>query len=614
MATTDKQQLQMPDLPSVVQGDGRHVMSLLRKYLKEMAVQINLANDFEGEPEQDTGLAAPSGFVLRFGVDGGEFSWKEVPYISKLAYYELRTNRSVGNKAGLLSQTINLSSAILPVSYQATVYLYAVLKDGTYSNASIMTYTKARPEAPQKINLTKNEQGTLIQFTEIPLDCMGANIYVNDEKISVTDNIYLYTKKNVSINTIGVAYFDQFGEGEKAIISCYVPNVTDFIVERNGAVLDFYWEPVNVHGVQYVVQVSETPIWGTGVELFTTALNKKKLEYPNTGDKYFLIKAFDEQGNYSSEATWYKLSTAEDPSRNHIITFDEHAIAYPNVKFGVWYDAVEEALRFTQGVYTGEYIFCGVLPKEYRARNWAEFKIESTSGEEWWRVKDALYAVDSEWATTLTVGGTKISENLYRVKEALYPLDDEWAVSITVGGGGAVDGECISVKSYIATYEGAGEGDVFLASLDGTNVADTGEIPTVAQYADTFAAGRWHQGIKLQELTRLRYQTGNAVTRFTSKFVLKLESELEEGFIVRWSGTDGWLELRYNDGFYLVGSDGISVYVPYTWERLDAITVCISQGASLRGLYIKSFYTIQGATAEATPIGVLSQLQFNKGE
>ena len=578
-----KKQLSIPELPSVVAGDGRHVMSLLRKYLKEMAIQINLANDFEGEPETDTGLAAPSGFVLKFGVDGGTFSWKDVSYLDSLAYYELRTDRNVGSITGLLERTTENTSTVLPKNYQDTVYLYAVTKDKVYSNASVLTYTKARPEAPQKINLTKNDQGTLIQFTEIPLDCIGAHIYVNDTLYTTTDNIFLFPDADTVIKTVAIAYYDQFGDGEKAIISCIVPEVTGFIVERNGAVLDFYWDPVNLYGVQYTVQIAETMQWGSGTELFTTALNKKKLEYPNTGNKYFLIKAFDEHGNYSTTTTWYKLESAEDPSRNHIITFDEHTPAYPNTKFGLWYDAASDGLRLADGLYEGEYIFSGELPKEYRARNWTDYKVIVTSDESW------------------------------IVKDALYPLDDDWANSLTVSGGRISEQECAEVRTYIATYQGADTTDVFLASLNNVNVADTGEIPSPCAYADTYKMGRWHNGLEMQELTRLKYQYKNVAKNFNARFSVKYDTAPEAGLVARWECDDGWLELYYDEVFYLVGSDGVILSVPYTWKRLDAITFCVSQSEDERGLYIKSVYDIQYDTAEATPIGAMTAVQFHKG-
>ena len=36
----------MPELPTTVKGDGRYVLSLLRKYLKSVNEQVNIANGF----------------------------------------------------------------------------------------------------------------------------------------------------------------------------------------------------------------------------------------------------------------------------------------------------------------------------------------------------------------------------------------------------------------------------------------------------------------------------------------------------------------------------------------------------------------------------------------
>lgn len=560
---TDKQQLQIPDLPSVVQGDGRHVMALLRKYLKEMAVQINLANDFEGEPEQDTGLAAPAGFVLRFGVDGGEFSWKDVPYLSSLAYYELRTDRNVGNKIGLLEQTTEVTSTKLPPNYQATIYLYAILKDGTFSNASILTYTKARPEAPQKINLTKNDQGTLIQFTEIPIDCIGANVYVNDEKVSVTDNLYLFQNtSNVVIDTVSVAYYDQFGEGEKATISCYVPLVTSFIVERNGAVLDFYWDEIALHGVQYMVQVAESPVWGSGTVLFTTKQTKKKMEYPNPGGKYFLIKAFDEHGNYSAEAVYYHLVSAEDPTRNHIVTYDKQAESYPDTKYRLWYDVSSGGLQFTDGCYVGDYVFGGMLPQKYRARNWVDYKVLSVE-EETWYVQDALYELDSEWATSITVSGGRISE-----------------------------GECVDVKTYIATYNGI-ETNGIMATSNGLNPVFGDGVKGSTAYAwrgYTVAPGRWGNGIKPKETARgLMYKaTYDNRLPYNIQFTIKYEEPPQEGFIF----SDGTVSIHFDDGAFCLNQfiEGKKevLSLPYVWKRIDAVTFGVSVSATEVRFFIKS--------------------------
>lgn len=583
-----KEQLNIPELPNVVAGDGRHVMALLRRYLKEMSVQINLANGFEGVPETSSGYAAPPSFALRFTTEGGELSWNDVGYYDKLAYYEVRTDRNVGSNKGLLRRTTETRCKDLPPSRSGTVYLYAVLKDTTYSNPSVLTYTKPAPEAPQKINLTKNEQGTLIQFTGIPLNCIGANIYVDGVKYQSDDSIFLYNGAKETIESVSVAYYDQFGEGERTTISAVLPSVEGFIVERNGAVLDFYWEPVKLYGAQYVVQVSETPVWGSGVELFTTALTRKKLEYPNPGGKYFLIKVFDEHGNYSKEPTWYRLITAEDITRNSIVVFDEGAADYPGNKIGLYYDASTDALRLSDGVLIGEYIFAGELPQKYKARNWADWKLS-----------------------------TIINSGL-RVMDLTFPLNSPLMDSLMTGGGRVTDAEATEVRTYIATYTGETAGDVFLASLADTLNDEGGNAPAVAQHADTFDSGRWSRGLYVSDLTRLGYRFSNKTPQFHSLFSVKFTGELDLTPIAKWSGADGWLELLYDDGFYLEGSDGVRLFVPYEPVGMDIITFGVSQDKAERSLYIKVINTagqdIFSDTKKAPPVGIMTSIQFHKGD
>ena len=76
-----------------------------------------------------------------------------------------------------------------------------------------------------------------------------------------------------------------------------MPDVTNFMVERNDAQLYFYWDAVEIHGVHYIVKVGVTPDWNKALQLFDTPNNKHRYIYPNTGDYYMLIKAVDEHGN-----------------------------------------------------------------------------------------------------------------------------------------------------------------------------------------------------------------------------------------------------------------------------------------------------------------------------
>ena len=517
MSEKEKVYIEAPDLPNVVQGDGRYLMTQLRRYLAAIAEQVNLANGFKANEEiGSSGIAPPPNFTLTFSVEGGVFKWGDPTYYNKLAYYEVRTNTAVGTLSGLLERTTNNYSYKMPVSSVGTAYLYAVLQDGTASNGSALQYSKKRPEKPQDINMSKNAQGTLINFTFIPLDCIGAHIYVNGIMYETQDNWMLYTEDADQISEIAVAYYDSFGEGEKGYLYCKIPQVQDFIVERNGAVLDFYWRSVGVQGAGYTVRASTTPSWENGLEIFKTELLKKKMEYPNTGDIYFLIKAYDEHGNFSQNASWFLLKTVQDQQKNVIVDFNEHQTMYTGNKVGTYYDTEAHGLRLSEGVFNGEYISAGHLPYTARARSWADYKIEGISN------------------TDITISDLDFS------------LLDDRSKTINMVGGVVADLDGVEVKTYIAD-KNADKSALIEAPLDEDLQTMAGEEPTEHIHCDVFDYARWSKGIKQDELTRLAYNLPAGASTFSLTFNIKIMDSLEPSAIASIGGENGALYLRYDD-------------------------------------------------------------------
>lgn len=585
MSEKEKVYIEAPDLPNVVQGDGRYLMTQLRRYLAAIAEQVNLANGFTANEEiGSSGIAPPPNFTLTFSVEGGVFKWSDPTYYNKLAYYEVRTNTAVGTLAGLLERTTNNYSYKMPVSAVGTAYLYAVLQDGTASNGSALQYSKKRPEKPQDINMSKNAQGTLINFTFIPLDCIGAHIYVNGIMYETQDNWMLYTEDADQISEIAVAYYDSFGEGEKSYLYCKIPQVQDFIVERNGAVLDFYWRSVGVQGAGYAVRASTTPSWENGLEIFKTELLKKKMEYPNTGDIYFLIKAYDEHGNFSQKASWFLLKTVQDQQKNVIVDFNEHQAMYTGNKVGTYYDAVAHGLRLSEGVYKGEYISAGHLPYTARARSWSDYKIEGVSNTD-------IAISDLDFST----------------------LDDR-AKTINMVGGTVADLDGIEVKTYIAD-KNADKTALLEAPLDEDLQTMAGEEPTEHIHCDVFDYARWGKGLKQDELTRLAYNLPVGASTFSLTFNIKIMDSLEPFAIASIGGGNGALYLRYDDGLVLVGSDGLSQKLPLNPSTMDIIDIGVSQSDTERTLYAINNTALQGTaqykTIKAPPIGIMTAVRFN---
>lgn len=74
MAEYKKQVLTFPDLPTAIQGDGRQLISLLRKYLKSVNEQVNVANGFTADDVDASNkgdFPMPRNFTLTFDRLGG---------------------------------------------------------------------------------------------------------------------------------------------------------------------------------------------------------------------------------------------------------------------------------------------------------------------------------------------------------------------------------------------------------------------------------------------------------------------------------------------------------------------------------------------------------------
>jgi hypothetical protein len=561
-------------------------MTLLRQFLSDTAREVNLANGFTAEEIQSEGtgtVPTVKNFHLTFDRLGGLLTWDHTSKISDLAYYEIRTDKNVGSDSGLLERTRENTSTKLPLTYVGRVYCFVVLRDGEGSSGAEIRYTKARPSAPEDLAMTKDQQGTLLSFLAIPLDCLGANVYINETKYPVTDNIFLYTGSEI-IKTVRVAYYDQFGEGESTTIYCILPDVENFIVERNDSQLYFYWDAVPVHGVHYVVKVGTTPDWDKALTVFDTPDNKHRFIYPNVGDYYMLIKAVDEHNNYSQNAAYVFLTNQKDEHKNVIIELEQKASAYNGTKIGMYYDAAGEQLKLDKEVTHGEYLIDVELPQKYRARNWLDYACIGQTNE-------SICLDDMNWAW------------------------DSIEASRTVWNGTVGDLKGVSVSQEIARYVGVGEDVLASAPLNGSLESAKGNGPS--DFHNTvYAQGRWHSGLVVSDTMRLAYSC--RVPRvFSLSFNLTVKQGFTDVMIATMKGDSGWLVLGYDARekcFYLRGSDGATIRTGWSVppNGREWYTVAISQGEEERALYAHSLnynVTVSGSV-KADPIGTFSAVYF----
>ena len=583
MAEIQKKVLHTPPLPTAIQGDGRYLLSVLRSFMQEQTTQINAANSFtadEVEADKEGKILSPRNFRLTFSRLGGLMQWDHSLGAKELNYYEVRTNKNVGSEFGLLERTTLSESARLPPSYAGHIFLFAVDRQGQVSHPAELSYTKARPTKPRDVAMTKTQEGTLITFLEIPLDCIGAYIYVNDVRYESVDNIFLYTGGAV-IERLRVAYYDQYGEGESEILYCVMPDVENFIVERNGPQLDFMWDPLPIYNVRYEVKVGITPEWDKALTIFTTKLNKHRFIYPNTGRYYMLIKAIDEHDNYSKNAAFFMLTNETDIHKNVVIRLDQEKNGYSGIKTNLYYDKAREALLLEKDALRGEYIIDVRLPQKYRARNWLE---ASVIGE----TNSSLVFDDLDFAWS----------------------SEEAANTMWNGTVGDLRG--VEVLHEIARYDPLDTARFLVViSLDGTLTGTGATVRT--QKNVVYAPSRWTQGLRLSWKSDVSYEL-QIPQQFSLMFWMRLRDGLPDTRILALTG-DGSLALEYDrrlDDFRLVGSDGVYVRAAIAFRPNDCIAVGIVQEAAVRRLFLYSLagdVCAEGSTA-AKPLKNLTRLVF----
>lgn len=575
-----------PQLPNTIQGDGRQLISLLRKYLKSVTEQVNVANGFTAEDIDATNQGdyiMPKNFTLTFDRLGGVLNWDAVND-DKLDCYELRTNTHIGEGVGLLERTKNTTSVALPTSASGRIYLYAVSTEGKVSNARVLNYNKARPGAPADLALTKNNEGTLITFLEIPSNCLGANLYIDGQKYTTLDNVYLYP--GFDAEDLYIAYFDQFGEGEKAYFSCHVPNVTGFWVEKNGANLYFYWNAIAIYNVQYIVKVGTTRKWEQGVEIFRSKVNKYRYIRPNDGNYYYMIKAVDAHGNYSQNATWYYLSADPEINKNAVLDYDQPSLGYPEVKMNLYYDAKYEGLRMESAAFVGEYTMNVELPQTIRARNWIDVKVNAVT-EQTMHVSDMTFAVESEEASkTIVMGVLGNTDGITLIKQiSLYNGGISKAFKLYYLADcdfSLYDIKCEVTLDEFGTYENVID-DYFHTLIDGT--ANPGGGKLITEHNVTYGQVRWGKGALITDVTQLEYEL-EVPSLFSLGFWFKKNEPLNNCIILEMRGTsqghqnylavqDCTFAVSSYEAFHLM-ADGIwrdvTLYLGYD-KRLDAFYV-----------------------------------------
>ena len=152
----------------------------------------------------------PIGFSISFS-DMAHFNWLEVRN-ADVDYYELRLDLRAGQNDGLIGRSNNTTYSGMLRNRTGKVYLYAHNPAKGYGAPAELTYNVPQPKQPTNLKATANINGIGVTFEAIPVNCKGANVYV-DNKVYFTTTNALTIPLEAGVYNVKVAYVDIFGEG-----------------------------------------------------------------------------------------------------------------------------------------------------------------------------------------------------------------------------------------------------------------------------------------------------------------------------------------------------------------------------------------------------------------
>lgn len=247
-------------------------------------------------------ISTPKNFAVTFNKSGMIAQWDKVSDLDFFEF-EVRTNTFYGSDNGLLYKGKRTRATIFPTNRAGTVYVYAINYGGFYSLPTTCNYAKPVPYSPKNVTVTKSQDDVYISFSNIPDDCSGANLIINNKTYVVTDNTFQHTG-NDRVVSVQVAYFDIFGEGVYSkILNIEPPNVTGLTaiqLDTDRSIVKLEWNPVIDDNLSYY-EVRLGTDWDSAAIIATrlkvTTFNyKASSEYSHT----FLVRCFNIFGYDSS--------------------------------------------------------------------------------------------------------------------------------------------------------------------------------------------------------------------------------------------------------------------------------------------------------------------------
>lgn len=193
---------------------------------------------------------APQGFSVSFS-DMAHFNWLEVRN-TDVDYYEIRLDLNAGQNDGLIGRSNNTTFSTLLTERTSKVYCIAHNPAKGYGAPAELTYNIPIPKQPTKVKATANISGIGVTFEPIPVNCKGANVYIDANVYFAPSNI-VQISMVAGVYKVQVAFIDMFGEGPKSseMLATVKATIPKEMLDREALGLDEFDKRVNELGEEF---------------------------------------------------------------------------------------------------------------------------------------------------------------------------------------------------------------------------------------------------------------------------------------------------------------------------------------------------------------------------
>lgn len=496
-----------------------------------------------------------------------------------------------GNSSMELNFTI--PNAILEKQYIVKVWVENIsgrLSEAEVSDPITITGKNVPPSNVQDLSCLPVQGGFLLTWApSLDPDIDGYNVYQGTDQATMDASTLIAEKQYATnifapVNEPGNYVFHVIAidtSGNKSKIPATIeanfeipPDVHGFDVVRNGANLEFRWQPLAQTGLRY--EIRRGAVWELGEVIGRTANPFYSLLFPVPGEHVFWIKAYDQYRNYSVNPMFSTTQISPVNDRNQVLTINQVTNGWQGTKINMHVN--DGGLQLNENAIRGEYVAKIELPKSVLARNWVNSNMVAVGREMSWGSSN--FSWDSPEAKT------------------------PWLPDGNISGA--------TVKHQISTFKGVPQNVIEAFELD-EHLNGINSTPATENHKVTYADGRFKKGAKITDVTKIAWNVNISANYSLSFYIHVAEQIVDNVVFMVFFGATGKLRIGYDINkqlFYLQDNLGRRNEIEVAFRLNDFVKLGIVQTATTRKLMGYSFSTGMSNVSQKnySPIGTITKI------